>query len=90
MFVNTLVVRSEVPPGGTFRDLLARVRKGQIEALAHRHVPFGDLGRLLGADRDQSRPNLFQVLFSFQEARGRSHRMGRVEIEPCPPSPARS
>ncbi len=84
MFVNTLVLRSDVSPGSTFRDLLARVRKSQIEALAHRNVPFDELHRLLGAERDQNRANLFQVLFSFQEARGRSYKMGGVEIEPLP------
>jgi amino acid adenylation domain-containing protein len=84
MFVNTLVVRSEVPRGGTFRDLLARVRTSQIEALAHRNVPNEELHRLLGGGRDQSRANLFQILFSFQEAGGRSDRMGSVELEPLP------
>jgi amino acid adenylation domain-containing protein len=84
MFVNTLVLRSDVAAGGTFRELLARVRSSQIEALAHRNVPHEELHRLLGANRDQSRANLFQVLFSFQDARGQSLRMGQAEIEVLP------
>jgi amino acid adenylation domain-containing protein len=84
MFVNTLVLRSEVTACSSFSELLARVRTSQIEALAHRNVPFEELNRLLGSSRDQNRANLFQVLFSFQEARGRSYRMGGVEIEQMP------
>lgn len=38
-FANLLVLRTEIPRAGTFRDLLRAARTTVIEALAHQELP---------------------------------------------------
>ncbi len=56
LFVNTLLLRTDLSGNPTFRELLARVREADLAALTHQDLPFG---------RVASR---FQVLLAFQNA----------------------
>ncbi len=67
-FVNTLVLRTELNPAGTARDLLRRVRSVCLGAWAQQELAFDKLVEELQPERDLSRPPLFQVLFSLQNA----------------------
>ena len=42
-FANTLVLRTDLSGGPTFRQLLARVRDGALDAYSHQDVPFEKL-----------------------------------------------
>ena len=65
-FINTNVLRTEVPKGVTTRDLLARVRATVLESLNHTDIPFETLINELVTERDLSRSPLFQIAFILQ------------------------
>ncbi|EMF01223.1 amino acid adenylation domain-containing protein [Streptomyces mobaraensis NBRC 13819 = DSM 40847] len=50
--INTVGIRDRVEPHASFAALLASVRRSVRDALAHRWVPPGDIGRALGLAAD--------------------------------------
>ncbi|QYB06396.1 amino acid adenylation domain-containing protein [Rhodococcus sp. USK10] len=66
MFVNNLVLRTEVSPAESFADLLARVREDDLDAFAHSTVPFETVVEALDPTRSRARNPLFQVALAFQ------------------------
>uniref|UniRef100_UPI0024571DFC non-ribosomal peptide synthetase n=1 Tax=Nocardia cyriacigeorgica TaxID=135487 RepID=UPI0024571DFC len=69
MFVNTVVLRSEVRPEATFTELLDAVRAGDLAAFAHAELPFEQLVDTMDVDRTSGAHPLFQVMLSFGEQR---------------------
>ena len=71
LLVNTLVLRTQLPGGHDLRfgALLAQVRSGFLDALAHQALPFEKLVELLNPQRrlDLMTP-LFQAKFDLQPA----------------------
>ncbi|HMH45801.1 MAG TPA: amino acid adenylation domain-containing protein [Pyrinomonadaceae bacterium] len=65
-FLNTLVLRTDISGNPTFRELLGRVRKVTVDALANDDVPVHQLVKELGHERDPSRNPLFQVMFVLE------------------------
>ncbi|MFP3939551.1 MAG: amino acid adenylation domain-containing protein [Thermoanaerobaculia bacterium] len=65
-FVNTVVLRSTVEGGVSFRQLLRQVRSVSLEAFAHHDLPFERVVNALKLERDLSRNPLYQVDFAFQ------------------------
>jgi amino acid adenylation domain-containing protein len=65
-FVNQVVLRSSLSGNPTFMELLARVRKVVLGALAHQDLPLGMVLRTLRPDRDHGQHPLSQINIDFQ------------------------
>nr|WP_309138616.1 non-ribosomal peptide synthetase [Nocardia cyriacigeorgica] len=66
MFVNTVVLRTEVDAATGFAELLHRVRDRDLDAFAYADLPFERLVEVVDPPRSQARHPLFQVALFFQ------------------------
>ncbi|MGB7395773.1 MAG: amino acid adenylation domain-containing protein [Pricia sp.] len=64
-FNDTIVLRTEIPPEGSFLDLLREVKKSTLEAFSNKDVPFDFLVRELQQERSLSINPFFQVMFLY-------------------------
>jgi amino acid adenylation domain-containing protein len=84
VFINSLVLRSDLSGDPAFEDLVRQVRDTALEAVENQNLPFECLVRELKPNRDPSRNPLFQVNFTHQRSFAKAGRFGGVELIPIP------
>ncbi len=66
-FANTLALRAQLADKDDFRALLVGVRDTVVAALEHQALPFEQVVRALGIERQSSYAPVFQTMFALHE-----------------------
>ncbi len=67
LFVNTLVMRSDLSTNPSFSELLQQVKNTALQAYANQDMPFEKIVDALELPRDAAISPLFQVMFALQD-----------------------
>ncbi len=81
LFLNTLVMRTDVSGNPTFRELLDRVRQVSLDAYDNQDVPFERILDELKVERDLSQTPLFQVFFNMLNFEDKALPLAGIESE---------
>ena len=81
-FVNTLALRVELSDSPTVAELLARVKARALAAQQNQDIPFEQVVERVDPARGLSHTPLFQVLFTWQNARRERLELPGVEVAP--------
>jgi hypothetical protein len=82
IFINMLVLRTDLSGNPTFLELLTRVRNVTVEAYAHQNVPFERLVEALQPARVLSRSPFFQIAFGVDYQPVRKFTLPDLELSP--------
>jgi len=87
LFVNSVIVRSELDDDMHFVSLLRQVKDTSLDALSYQALPFEKLVMELQPDRDASYAPLFQVMFNLQSREQELVPFAGLEVSPVVAEP---
>ncbi len=84
VFINTVILRSDLSGNPTFFDYLTQIRNNSLESLENQELPFEKLVHELRPERDPSRNPLFQVNFNHHRSFTTTEYFGGCELTTVP------
>jgi amino acid adenylation domain-containing protein len=84
MFINILILHTDLSGQPTFRELLRRVRETCLEAYEHQDMPFEKLVEELNPSRGLNRNPFFQVLFNVASIPPSPQRVAGISVAQMP------
>ena len=81
LFVNTIVLHTDLSETTTFGELLQQVKQTTLDAYTHQDLPLDILVDDLLDERHPSHMPLFQVMFVLQNAPGGALELGELTVE---------
>ena len=81
LFLNVLVIRSQICPQDSIRDYLERVAMTCLDAYQNQDVPFQLLAREVNSKWSTSHHPFFQVMFSYAREQARSVSLPGVIVD---------
>ena len=84
LFINTVVVSTELSHGLSFRQLLKKVKETTLNVFAHQALPFEKIVQELKPPRDSSRTPFFQVCLNLLNLPQEMESNSDLVIEPLP------
>jgi amino acid adenylation domain-containing protein len=86
LFLNTLVLRTDLSGEPAVRELLGRVKEAVLGAYQYQDLPFEKLIEELQPERQLSRTPIFQVLFNFVPLAEQGLELPGIGVEMVPPA----
>lgn len=81
LFVNLVVLRTNLGGNPTLRETLKQVRTTTLDAFAHQELPFEYLARTLERENGLDRLSLFRVMFGLQTDRQRHLHLPGIKVD---------
>ena len=78
-FLNAVILRTQLSPEMTFKQILKKVRGVILEAISNQELPFGRVVRMLRKEKpDRKNRPPFQVMFIYQNRTSQSKKVSGV------------
>ncbi len=84
VFINTIILRSDLSGDPRFFELLARVQQTVEEGMAHQELPFQHVVEALRLKRDPDRPTVYSINFIYQRDFVRPLQFAGLSMHPVP------
>lgn len=82
VFINPLVLRTDLSGAPSFVELVERVRGTVVESLENQDLPFESIVDRLEPGRDPGRNPLFQINFTYEGAFGKEAEFSGLRLRP--------
>ncbi|HEX9984875.1 MAG TPA: amino acid adenylation domain-containing protein [Thermoanaerobaculia bacterium] len=82
LFVNTLLLRTDLSGSVSFEELLRRTQRMALDAYSNQDIPFEALVDELKPERNLSYTTMFQITFAFDNNEKAPMQLTGLELEP--------